>query len=157
MIFMSFDTSSSSTGYAVFENGNLVDSGVIDLKKVKNSDTRMDMMVSEIFNQLSDIQPDCVVWETPVVVRNPKTQRMLTMIVGAIMGYCIGHSIQYYELRPTEWRSLCKTKDEKLPRKRDELKQWSVSKVKELFEIETNDDEADSILLGFALIKKYND
>lgn len=96
-----------------------------------------------------------VIWETPVVVRNPQVQRMLTMIVGAIMGYCIEHNIVYNEMRPTEWRKYSKKRDEKLPRKREDLKKWSVSRVKELYGIDVSDDESDSILLGYAYVNKY--
>jgi len=40
-----------------------------------------------------------------------------------------------------------------LPRKRDELKVWSVNKVKDIFKINVNDDESDAILIGLAFCK----
>ena len=39
--------------------------------------------------------------------------------------------------------------DEKLPRKREELKIWSIDKVSELFDInDISDDISDAILIG---------
>ena len=87
--------------------------------------------------------------------RNPQTQRLLTMILGAIFGECNRKSIHYCSLRPTQWRSAVKGEDEKLPKKREELKIWSVGKVKELFNIEGIDDNiSDAILIGKAYLNK---
>ena len=75
------------------------------------------------------------------------------MILGAVYGWCLVHNVYFEMLRPTEWRALISK--EKKGRKRDELKAWSVRKVKELFGIDVTDDESDAILIGLAYVKKY--
>ncbi len=70
---LSLDTSSSSTGWALFRNGIYQSSGVIDLKHIKDSPTRMRCMVSELHNLLDDKSNITIAIETPVVVRNPHT------------------------------------------------------------------------------------
>lgn len=88
-----------------------------------------------------------------VVPRNPQTQRMLTLILGAVYGQCLQAGIRYCSLRPTQWRAAVKDEREKLPRKRGDLKSWSISKVNNLFKIsEIDDNVSDAILIGQAYI-----
>ena len=148
---LSFDSSTKSTGYAVFSNGLLLEYNLINLKDVINTVKRICLMITKIFETCEKYKPKTIVTEMTVVTRNAQVQRELTMILGAIYGYCIKNQINYKSLRPTEWRKLIST--EKKPRKRDELKLWSKKKVKELFNIEkVNDDISDAILIGQAYI-----
>ena len=76
------------------------------------------------------------------------------MIFGVVYGKCVENEIDFYELRPTEWRKLIDPG--KKPRKREELKEWSKQKVKELFNInDVTDDESDAILIGRAYINLF--
>lgn len=151
---LSLDTSSSSTGWAYFENGKYVESGLIDLKAIKDSNVRLEKMVREIYKIIDHYSPAAVVTEMTVVLRNPAVQRTLTMILGAVFGKCADCSIEYQSLRPTEWRKLIDAG--KKPKKRDELKEWSKIKVKELFHVEDiTDDTSDAILIGQAYINMF--
>lgn len=110
-------------------------------------------MVENIITLIEREAPDVVVIEETVVTRNPQTQRMLSMILGAVFGCCVINNFNYCSLRPTQWRKLVRWDDEKLPRKRDELKSWSINKVAELYGIqEISDDISDAILIGQAFI-----
>lgn len=146
------DTSSSCSGYAIFINGVYLDSGVFNYKKQKNSNQRLQKMCTTLLSFLNKEKPDIVSIETTVVTRNAEAQRTLTMILGVIYGWCITHNCEYVGLRPAEWRS-CISKEKK-GRKREELKLWSIHKVKELFDIECEDDQSDAILIGQALINQ---
>lgn len=151
---LSLDTSSSSTGWSLFVDGKYTQSGIIDLKQCKKSDLRMKMMITELFKLIEHHSPTVVVTEMTVVLRNPAVQRMLTMILGAVYGKCIEDEIEYQSLRPTEWRKLIDSG--KKPRKREELKEWSKQKVKEIFDIEdVGDDVSDAILLGQAYVNLF--
>lgn len=153
---LALDTSTSSTGWAYFENGKYVVSDVISIKNQKDTDLRMEQMISEIYRLIQCYSPTVVVTEMTVVVRNPAVQRMLTMILGAVYGNCVVKDIDYYSLRPTEWRKLIDSG--KKPRKRDELKEWSKQKVYELYGIENvTDDVSDAILIGQAYINMGDD
>lgn len=152
---LSMDTSSSCTGWCVYENGCYVKSGEISLKKIKDGAERLKKMCLSILYIIKKESPDIIVVENTVVVRNAEAQRMLTMILGVIYGQCILNHIEYVALRPTEWRSLISK--EKKGRTREELKQWSVNKVKELFGLDVSNDQSDAILIGQALINKRDD
>ena len=146
------DTSSSKSGYSIFVNGEYTNSGVIDWHTEKNSDIRLYKMCISLLYVLNQEQPNIVVAEMTAVTRNASAQRMLTMILGVIYGWCIVHNVEFVMLRPTEWRALISK--EKKGRKREELKAWSVKTVKEKYGLEVSDDEADSILIGQSLINK---
>lgn len=153
---LAIDSSTKSTGYSVFINGSLNDYGCLEFNKIQNTDKRIQKMIAEIFELIKKYKPQIVVTEMTVVVRNAQAQRNLTMILGAIYGYCIQNYITYFSFRPTEWRKLIS--EEKKPRKREELKLWSKKKVEELFDIKKiNDDISDAILVGQAYINKFND
>lgn len=110
-------------------------------------------MVYEITALIEREAPDVVIIEETVVTRNPQTQRMLSMILGAVFGCCVINNFNYCALRPTQWRKLVRWDDEKLPRKRDELKLWSINKVAELYDVQDiGDDISDAILIGRAFI-----
>ena len=153
---ISMDTSSNSTGVAIFVDGILSRHFLIDLKKIKNTDERIEEMIKQIYTIIEDEKPDIVVTELTVVTRNAQAQRNLTMILGAIYGKCVDKNIWHTNFRPTEWRSLIDTDKKPSGRKRENYKQWSIDVVKEKYNIEANDDICDAILIGRAYVNKFS-
>lgn len=150
------DTSTSSTGYAVYISGKLHRYDLIDFKRIKNTDERIKEMILKIYEIIETEKPQIIVAEMTVVTRNAQAQRNLTMILGAIQGKCLENNIFFSLLRPTEWRKLVNNEKEKLPRKREELKQWSKQKVSDILGInDINDDISDAILIGQAYINRF--
>lgn len=153
---ISLDTSTSSTGYAVYISGKLHRYDLIDFKRIKNTDERIKEMILKIYEIIETENPQIIVAEMTVVTRNAQAQRNLTMILGAIQGKCLENNIFFSLLRPTEWRKLVNNEKEKLPRKREELKQWSKQKVSDILGInDINDDISDAILIGQAYINRF--
>ena len=150
------DTSSSCTGWSVFLNGEYSGSGIINLKSFKGTgQERMDEMCISISRLLEREHPDIVVVEETAATRNAAAQRMLTMILGFVYGWCLEHNTYFEMMKPTVWRSMIGS--EKKGRKREELKAWSVKKVNELYNIDVVDDQSDAILIGQAYVNKYKD
>ena len=71
----------------------------------------------------------------------------------------IGLMLNHYKLKydtvytSSEWRSIVGVKTG-AGVKRESLKNKDIQKVKDLYNIDVNDDEADAILIGLAKIKK---
>ena len=148
---LALDTSTKATGYAIFYNGKLYRYASIEVNN-KDPQERMATMVYKIITLIEREAPDVVVIEETVVPRNPQTQRMLTMILGAVFGACVCNNFNYCSLRPTQWRKAVHA-DEYLPRKREELKVWSLDRVKSLYDIDNiTDDVSDAILIGQAFL-----
>jgi len=112
-------------------------------------------MVQRIYQLIDSENPNIVIAEESIMNKNAEVHRMLTMILGTIYGECLRKKIDYRFLRPTTWRSLIRLEGEKLPRKRDDLKKWSLQKVNELFGvIDVDDNVSDAILIGCAFLNK---
>lgn len=151
------DCSTTSSGVSIFVNGKYKESFLIDLKPMKGkAEDRLPIMMKKINDVFIKYNPQIVVYEMPVVSRNAQAQRNLSELAGAVWYMSIMNDSYIEFFRPTEWRKLIS--DESKGRKREELKQWSILKVKELYGVETDsDDISDSILLGTAYLNKYND
>ncbi len=156
---ISLDTATVRTGWALWINGILTDHGVIDVSKTKDRTESLDEMVRQLIRLLKDTDPDIVVIEMTVVPTNTGTQRLLSEIVGVIRGWCMSQDPirDFYRLRPSEWRKLIRTPDERVPKsKKDGLKEWDIRKAKEIFGFDPVDDnEADAVLIGQAYKRMF--
>lgn len=150
---LSLDTSSTDSGYAYWENAKLVQYGSINTTAEKDSLIRQENMITELHKCVKKFKPDILIIESPPFMNSPKTLKLLAEIVGSVWGMVIS-SAEYIEYEPSRWRSLVKAENETIPRKRAECKQWDIDKVKEIFGIDTdNDNIADAILIGYARIQ----
>lgn len=151
---LSLDTSTTSTGWAIFKDGEYQESGVIDdFKKVKNGYERLKLMTKELLDSIGQLKPDIIVIEKDVVFGNMKVIDMLMKIIGAVYGFCLFNGITYYEFAPSEWRKYVKL--QAFGRKRDEFKKASIKYIKDNLNMNVNDDEADAICIGLAYCKKF--
>ena len=151
---LSLDTSTTSTGWAIFKDGKYQESGVIDdFKKMKNGHERLKLMTKELLDSIGQLEPDIIVIEKDVVFGNMKVIDMLMQIIGAVYGFCLFNGITYYEFAPSEWRKYVKL--QAFGRKRDEFKKASIKYIKDNLNMEVNDDEADAICIGLAYCKKF--
>lgn len=158
---ISIDSSSTKTGFAIFENAIYQRSGVIDLdtssdkKKYKgNSDKRIEDMCLAIIKLLKEEQPNIIVIEKLNVGRNMVSVRALSKIIGVIYCYSILNSCFYFEMQASQWRGQLGMQSAK--RKREEYKALSVAYAKEFTKKDITDDEADSICIGLSYIKMFS-
>lgn len=151
MRLLALDTSTKHTGYAFFVNGKLERSGVID-SDIPDSKQRLNYMILRIYDLLNKAKPERVAFEDVKILNNQHTLVILSEILGAVIGYCNAHLIQYEYYSPAEWRS--RNGIQVYRAKRDELKRLSIEQVKEKYNIDATDDEADAILIGTAYLKE---
>lgn len=146
---ISFDTSTRTTGYCLFLNGKISRTGIIASK----GDNPVDGMLKNLADVLNEFNPDIVVVENTVVTRNARVQRDLTLILGGIRFWCITNAKCFFSLNPTEWRRLVREPSEVIPKKRDELKEWSIKKASAYMKNRlTSNDISDAVLIGIAYI-----
>lgn len=155
MKLISADSSTKKTGLSVFENGEYVEHILIDYSKEKDVEVRINKMGKDILSYLAKHKPDMIVCEHPQGSgRNVSMVGKLCEILGIIRSYTIAKNIEYIELMPSVWRSYLGWAQGK--KKRDELKQMSIDYIKEKYDMDVSDDEADSIAIGEAYISYCN-
>ena len=152
---MALDTSTRSTGWAVFKNEHYFKSGLIDLtKSTLPAPDRIELMSRNILDLLNKEKPDVIICEQVSVSRNMKTVRELCRILDICYSYTLSNKCRFYEVTPAEWRGAIgmqrRTGD------RFTYKQMAIMFAKEGFGIkEPKDDEADAVCIGAAYVNEY--
>lgn len=151
---LSFDQSTLTTGWALFDGLSYVSHGLIDLSKNKDFESRFVQMCGEIRSIILSQCPDIVLIEDTVLMRSPKTMKQLSQLQGIIIGFCQMRDIPYEVFYPTNWRKVLGFKQGS-GTKRSELKQQAIDMIYDRYGITATNDEADAICIGMAYIKKY--
>ena len=149
MIIVGIDASTNRTGYAVIKDDNILEHGVFDLHKNKDTTSRLEEMCSKVLSILSEYHPHVVYIEDAWQGNNPKTMKLLMHIIGSVYGWCVSNHIKCVEIIPSSWR---KTIGWDIGKKsRDELKIMSLKYVNDTYGIiTTSDDLADAICIATA-------
>ena len=155
MTVLSLDLSTKSSGWAIYQDSKLIDSGYITATST-NVYNRIQKITSELELIVKKYNPTKVYSEQPEpasVGNNMDVYRKLTFMHGDV---CI--MLNHYQLRmelctSSHWRSLVGIKTGR-GIKRDSLKPKDIAKVKQIFNKTCNDDQADAILIGLAYVKQ---
>lgn len=151
-----FDQSTRCSGWAFFEEGEYITSGVVDMSKSKlDTDERSFKMAKALWKIIKEYSPDEIVLEQVQNQSNTKTVITLARLAGMIIGYAEAHGVKTHTLEPAKWRSaLSFSQGPKV--KRAELKQQSIDYVKEHLGVKMPEDQAEAVCEGFAAHKIYN-
>jgi Holliday junction resolvasome RuvABC endonuclease subunit len=155
MKILAFDQSTRVTGYSVFDDGQYVCSGVIDLHKITDTDERSKQMSVEICKTIEGNQPDVVIIEEVQQQSNVSTVIKLARIQGVAIGFCAAHNIELHILTPSRWRAALQFRQG--PKvKREELKQQSRDFVKNVLGLTIkSEDENEAIAINEAAHRIY--
>ena len=151
MVILGIDSSTTSTGWAVidtkFDNElRLIDYGVIKPKQDETID-RIIKISNELKEVLRSFRPEFVVIEEMNVTRNMKTIRALSGLITTIEVMLRNRQALYVKLTPSQWR---KSVGIQCKNDRNTLKKASVEYVREHYNENVNDDEADAICIAEA-------
>jgi Holliday junction resolvasome RuvABC endonuclease subunit len=155
MKILAWDQSTRVSGWSYFEDGQYVNSGIIDLHKITNTDERSRQMGVEICNTISKYNPDVVIIEEVQQQSNVSTVIKLARIQGVAIGFCAAHNITLHILTPARWRSALSYKQG--PKvKREELKEQSRQYVKDHFGFSNfSEDRCEAICINEAAHKIF--
>ena len=156
MRVMSFDQSTRVSGWSLFEDGEYVCSGVVDMEKSKLSTSdRSFEMARRLWKVLKEYKPDHLIIEDTQQQNNVKTVIILARLQGMIIGYAEAHKIKVHILLPSQWRAaLSYTQGPKV--KRAELKKQSGDYVKGKYGLCLIEDENEAICINEASHKIYD-
>ena len=149
MKILSFDQASVITGWALFDDGKYIESGVIKKRKDMPISERVPAMALAICSKIKEVKPDVVAIEDIQNQSSVKTVVDLARLQGGIIMYCVSKGIPIKIYHPSTWRkALNFTQGSKT--KRDALKEQATEYIKSLgFNIESQ-DESEAICINFA-------
>jgi len=147
MLIAGIDGSTKSTGIAIMIDGKLEHYDLIDLSKEKDAMKRIQNMLMKICEILDKYEIDEIYMEKSVLKNNIDTVQKLANLAGGIMLYCAQNNIKFNHPLPTEWRARIGIKQSNKI-KREVLKAESIIAVRNEYNIDVNDDIAESILIA---------
>lgn len=147
------DQSTRASGWCYMENGEYIDSGLIDMTKSKlETDARSFEMAKALWKIIKKYNPDHLILEETQQQSNVKTVIILARLQGMILGYAEAHGVKVHILQPSKWRAaLSYRQGAKV--KREELKQQSLDYVKENLGLSLQEDRAEATCIGMAAHK----
>lgn len=153
---MSFDQSTRVSGWSLFQDGEYVCSGIVDMSKSKlETDKRSFEMAKALWKVLKKYKPESLILEDTQQQNNVKTVITLARLQGMIIGYAEAHGVEVHILLPSQWRAvLGYSQGPKV--KRAELKQQSIDYVKKRFGLDKTEDECEAIAEGIAAHKIFD-
>lgn len=143
---LALDQSTKVTGWCIFHDGELVDSGSIDLHTIKDSKKRINQMYEEMVRLITN-DCDTVIIEDTQYQNNAQSYKILCQLQGMLFASCYQNNINVKVVKPSEWR---KKLGFYMGRgiKRKELKKQAIHYVQANFgESYKNEDECEAICI----------
>lgn len=152
-ILLALDQSSKITGYAIFENNVLADSGIISIKD-SNFNKRLFKLYNEVKELLINFNINCIIIEDiqldNSVANNINTFKLLAEVMGILELLFTQLKIPYQIIAPSSWRSKCQIKGPS----RKQFKQAAQNFVKKEYGLDVSEDTADAICIGVSTFHK---
>lgn len=152
MKILSIDQSTTCTGYALFENNELI---FYDKIKPGGSDFVIKLMniLSSLEKIIQKERPDKIVFENiqNQASKNIETFKKLSGLFYCLTLLCEKYQIDYNTYYASEWRKIIGFKGRMT---RSELKQKSKALIKDKYGVDVIDDISDAILIGLADIER---
>ena len=147
MFVVGIDASTNATGICGMQDGRIVGCTFIDLHTEKDTPKRVKKMLLKICSVLDKYEIDEIHMEKAFSKQNVATTMLLANLAGGVMLYAAQHNIKYVHPEPSVWRK--KIGIEQGPKvKREMLKAEAIEAVKREYDLNTNDDVSESILLA---------
>lgn len=150
-ILIALDESTTCTGYAVFNDSELIKHGLFALKS-KDVLERVSYIMEEIEKLIKTYKPNNMVIEDVQITMNAATAKSLLGLQFMIEVYAHRNNISCETYRTTKWRKILGLSNSRsLDRKAK--KQETIDYVKDKYGIEIlKDDESDAIAIGTAYL-----
>ena len=157
MAILAIDLSSKSTGWSVFRGTQLLDSGCIQSSST-DPIKRIYIMrdgLKEVLIKYNDIDKIILEEVRPENgrsgVMNTQTHRILMWCQAAVafMAHDFDRKVTLEYIYPSSWRAAIGIKTGR-GIKRTTLKEKDIQFVKENYNLDVNDDEADAICIGYS-------
>ena len=153
MYILALDMSTKASGFAVYQDKELIDYGCITAGSA-NLFSRIDKMIEELEKILQKYKFSRVYIEDTYpedVHNNIQVYKALVYLQGFVLHLLNKYKLEHTFLLPSEWRAKCGIHTGR-GIKRDTLKAKDIKFVQDQFGIKVDDDTADAICIGFSAV-----
>lgn len=145
MVVMGIDSSTSCTGWSIIDNeeNKVIAHGCIKPNAKLDNIQKIIYITRELKSIHREFEPVYICIEETAVLRNAKTQRILTALLYYIVIEFTKLNCLIFTVNPSIWR-----KGKVKGKNRAELKASSINYVYKKYNILVKDDEADAIVIA---------
>lgn len=146
MKVLGLDTSTRSTGYAVMDTKTKKITAYGTIK----TQTKLDLLDKIIYIEkhikqiIKAKEVEFIVIEDLAVTRNASTTKALAGLLYHLLVEFRKRELLVVQVRPAQWRSVCSIK----AKERKKQKEEAIQHVKDVYNINANEDEADAICIA---------
>jgi len=152
MKLLALDQATNVLGYAIFDDKELIDSGLLDYSALSDYNAKISAIKKWILATIEKEQITCMGVEDVFMNFNPLTMKTLAKLLGVIENICFERNIECWIINNASWRNTCGIKG----KTRDQKKAGSKKFVKNQFKKKVNDDVADAICIGWHILATHN-
>lgn len=166
-IRISIDQSTTACGCAIWLDGKLIKSGIFKPRSILTAGERIlqiEKWLEGLVNTCSKMGKIKIIYLEDIQLQesingsrnsfsgsqnNVLTFKTLARLQGVLINFCIKNNYDYSIVTPSSWKSICGIK----AHYRDEQKKETISFVNSKFNINSKEDEADAICIGYSQFK----
>ena len=150
---IAFDNSSQYIGVSIFDDGKLVYYGLFSFTEgtaIERISKIRDLLEDRV---LKTWQPDFIQFEdVQLQGAQFKTYDVLIKVIGIFEVACVRAGVEYEKTRASVWRAHFSINK----KKRSLEKELAIKLVKDMYDIDVNNDTAEAILIGKYRVDKMN-
>lgn len=155
MIYLALDQSLNVTGWAIFNDKELVEWGHFTIPANKPIEQRLNLFTKELMKLEEKYNFKDIFFEDIQYQNNAETHKKLAFVQATIMIWCYSTDHKFNILAPSHWRSKLKNKyGIVFGRARAEQKKKAQELIKKLYNIDVIEDEADAICIGLCGVQE---
>ena len=156
MRILALDQASRISGWAIFEDDNLLEYGKIDLNNIADIGTRLHCLRDMIQEFIKEYNINKVILEDIYMdgqrVNNVQTFKILAEVFGVLYELCVELNIPVEAVLAGTWKSTLGIKGKTRPEQKRAAQAW----VEREYAVKPTQDECDAICIGAHAIKQLN-
>lgn len=148
---LSLDGATNKTGYAIYDDKELIKYGIIDLSDIDDITERINTMKHLIMKIIDEFKINKIIIEDiQQQYGNVKGFKTLAKLQGVVLDALFEKDMPIELIISTTWKSRIGINTRL---KREIQKQLTIEFVKNKFSIEASEDECDAISMGFVYVE----
>jgi Holliday junction resolvasome RuvABC endonuclease subunit len=140
----------SKTGWSLYKGKTLINHSIEDFNNIEDYTARVSAIKQWALEMINKYNPEIISIEDIQQQINPKTYKQLAELKGVLENLLFEKEFLYFIISSSQWKGTCGVKG----RKREEQKKNAQLFVKNKFNIDVGEDEADAICQGWHVVTK---